>query len=79
MLFLAGFYQRTEETPEGQFVVLTTAANASMEPVHNRMPVMIGEKDVVAWLNNESAASEMVRGEMPALTAHREYEEMALF
>ena len=79
VLFLAGFYQRTDETPEGQFVVLTTAANASMEPVYDRMPLLIEKKDITLWLNDESAASELARGEMPELAAHREFEQMTLF
>ena len=77
VIFLAGFYQRTEVALDGRYVILTTAANASMEPVHDRMPLMIAEKDISAWLSDESAVQGLLRQEMPLLTAEREYEQQS--
>ena len=37
VLYMAGFYQRYEEG--NRFVILTTGANNSMKPVHDRIPV----------------------------------------
>ena len=39
ILFLAGFYGRYEDGEH--FVILTTQANASMAPVHSRMPLVL--------------------------------------
>ena len=79
VIFLAGFYQRTEDAPDGRYVILTTAANASMEPVHDRMPLMIEERDINTGLSDESAIHDLLRREMPILEAEREYEQQSLF
>ena len=77
VIFLAGFYQRTEDAPDGRYVILTTAANASMEPVHDRMPLMIAEKDIGSWLSDGSAVQGLLQQEMPHLSAEREYEQQS--
>lgn len=41
-LYLAGFYDRFDK--EDRFVILTTVANASMRPVHDRMPPCSGKR-----------------------------------
>jgi putative SOS response-associated peptidase YedK len=50
--FLAGIWREFEE--EGRlaprFSVLTTAANESVAPVHDRMPVVVREAEAGAWL-----------------------------
>ena len=45
LLYLCGIYQLVENME--RFVVLTTDANASMIPVHDRMPLFVG-KDAVS-------------------------------
>jgi putative SOS response-associated peptidase YedK len=41
--------------PEGgltqNFVVLTTAPNAMMKPIHNRMPVVLDPSELNEWMN----------------------------
>ena len=39
-----------EGRPEIEFTILTTAANDVVAPAHDRMPVILAEKDVDAWL-----------------------------
>ena len=39
------------------FTVLTTDPNAVMEPIHNRMPVILGPKDYDRWLDAENPAT----------------------
>ncbi|MGI8542643.1 MAG: SOS response-associated peptidase [Aridibacter sp.] len=34
------------------FTIITTEANEVLEPIHNRMPVIIKENDYEEWLNN---------------------------
>ncbi len=38
-IFMAGIYNYDQE--EERFVILTTAANESMKPVHDRMPLIL--------------------------------------
>jgi len=48
LLLLAGLFR---EGPAGlQFVVVTTAANGAMRPIHHRMPVVLSSADADAWL-----------------------------
>lgn len=56
------------EDPEGRFLhsatVITTAANATMTPVHDRMPVLLSPGEWAAWLdpsgNDTDALSAML-------------------
>ena len=54
---LAGLWE-SWKTPEGGIVrtacIITTAANALMAPVHDRMPVIVGEADWQNWLGAPS-------------------------
>jgi putative SOS response-associated peptidase YedK len=54
-LFLfAGLYETWQPQPgerERTFTILTTGANALMAPVHDRMPVILPEDTVDAWLD----------------------------
>ena len=75
---LAGLWERWQP-PEGDAVetctVLTMGANALMQPIHDRMPVVIAPESYATWLSAETPAGE-ARGLMPAWdpaewTAHR--------
>jgi putative SOS response-associated peptidase YedK len=35
------------------YTIITTAANAFMGPIHDRMPVILGESDWTAWLDTD--------------------------
>lgn len=55
MLYMAGFYNFFKD--EGgivspNFVILTTAANASMQQIHNRMPVILDPIQYDAWMRD---------------------------
>ena len=76
-IYLAGFYDLSDN--KDSFVILTTAANASMKPVHDRMPVMIDKVNVRDYLRDEAAAMEMLREPMPELDRSSEYEQLSLF
>jgi putative SOS response-associated peptidase YedK len=60
-----------------RFVVLTTDANASMSPVHDRMPVMIGAAEAKDWLFDFEKAKDMISKEMPLLSLKREEEQLS--
>lgn len=48
VLFMAGCFRHYEDGD--RFVILTTAANASMEPVHDRMPLILEPDEIAAWI-----------------------------
>ena len=76
-IYLAGFYNLSEN--RDSFVILTTAANASMKPVHDRMPVMIDKGNVRNYLKDSVAAIEMINEPMPELDRSSDYEQLSLF
>lgn len=71
MLYMAGIYTIYEE--EGiqmpGFVILTTAANPSMQPIHDRMPVIMAKHEQAAWLQDEVFARHIIEREGPPLEA----------
>ncbi len=76
VIFLAGLWNLYGK--EIRFTVLTTAANASMIQVHDRMPLMVDSDNIDSWLFDTAFAHEHLRREMPPLIAQREYEQMTL-
>ena len=76
-LFMAGCYRKYEDGD--RFVILTTEANASMEPVHDRMPLILERAEVVDWLFEDDTAEELLRKISPLLERRAEYEQMSLF
>ena len=51
--------------------------NASMERVHDRMPLMIPEKDVSDWILEPGKTKEFLRMKMPQLESWQEFEQMS--
>ena len=77
VLFLAGFYNLYEDGEH--FVVLTTQANTSMIPVHDRMPVVLEREDVKDWIFNEEKAREILQKVPADLEKSCDYEQLSLF
>jgi len=53
LLFLAGLYEcwfTEPEAPQTTFTILTTDANRVVEPVHDRMPVLLDAGSVDEWI-----------------------------
>lgn len=74
ILYLAGIYR--PYGPETRFVVLTREANASMEPVHDRMPLILSREEIGPWVSDLSEAGKILTGELPMLKAERPYEQI---
>ncbi len=58
LLLLAGIYESwnpAPETRERTFAIVTTRANESMAPIHDRMPVVLSDDQADAWLNPKEA------------------------
>ncbi|HPT14810.1 MAG TPA: SOS response-associated peptidase [Bacteroidales bacterium] len=55
----AGLWDRWR-TPDGNeissFTIITTGANRFMQPIHNRMPVILRREDERLWLGSDNAA-----------------------
>lgn len=86
-MFFAGLYRWFQEGGEGRenqenradrYVILTTGANASVEPVHPRMPLILGWEEVTRWLEDDSAVERLLAGEPEGLKRGAEYEQMRL-
>ncbi len=76
-LYMAGFYDLYDE--ENRFVILTTEANASVRPVHPRMPLILEREEVKPWLFSEAETADFLK-EKPGLLEHRQdYEQQDLF
>lgn len=76
-LYMAGLYDRYQE--EERFVILTTAANDSMRPVHDRMPLLLERDEIRGWLQ-EAPLAEMFLNKVPPLLERRtEYEQISFF
>ena len=76
ILFLAGIYDQYGE--EERFVILTTEANDSMSRVHDRMPLILEERQIKDWIFSREKAEEML-GQTPVmLNGSTEYEQQTL-
>lgn len=70
MLYMAGLYgsfPAPAGTPAGTagdgftgFVILTTPANASVAPIHDRMPLVLAEEELEAWMRERPAALSLI-------------------
>ena len=77
VLFMAGFYKLTEK---GKcFVILTTQANASMEAVHERMPLILEEDEINDWIYQDEKTEEFLHKVPCQLECRAEYRQMGLF
>jgi putative SOS response-associated peptidase YedK len=52
LFFFAGLY--SARTADKCFVIITTAANSFVSPVHNRMPLILSPDDYSSWLDPRS-------------------------
>lgn len=77
ILFLAGCYHCFGE--QDQFVILTTQANESVAPVHERMPLILETEEVGPWLIDGGAAQGLLHKKPRLLERSGRYEQMSLF
>lgn len=76
VLFMAGFFNTFGE--EERFVILTTAANSSVAPVHDRMPLILERDEIRDWILDDEKFEAML-GQRPVILKKRqEYEQQKL-
>lgn len=76
LLYLCDLYRMEEDGPH--FVILTKPADELMQPVHDRMPVMVAKDDIDAWLMDAAQAMNLLESEVP-LQRSPIVEEISLF
>lgn len=77
VLYMAGFYNRFQN--EDRFIIITTPANDSVSRVHDRMPLILEEKELEDWVYDEKFL-EFALCKVPVRLQHyREYEQQSLF
>lgn len=77
VFYMAGLYRRFDG--EDRFVVLTTQANASVAPVHERMPLILDADELETWLNDDAGAAKLLTKTPGMLARSQEYEQLSMF
>ena len=75
-MFLAGFYNLFDAQP--RYIILTTQANESMAPVHDRMPLILPKNEIADWIYEPGKTQEYLRSASPRLQRSQEYEQLRL-
>lgn len=65
LLYMAGLYN--DFSGRRRFVILTTAANASVADVHNRMPLVLQRDQLAPWTQDPVAALHILQQSPPEL------------
>ncbi len=77
LLLMAGCSRQYEDG--AHFVILTTAANGSMKPVHERMPLILEWDEAAKWVLDDAGVKEIL-GKIPCLLEREsDYEQLSLF
>lgn len=78
-LFMAGCFNLYGDE---RFVILTTEANASVQPVHERMPLLLERHEIESWVLDDGAV-EFLLHKQPVLLERKEekeeYEQLRFF
>ncbi len=73
-LYMAGCFDT-----QGHFVIITTAANESVLPVHERMPLLLPEEDVQLWIQKSEYMTAFLQKIPRSLRRWTDYQQMSLF
>lgn len=77
VLFMAGCYNWFED--QERFIILTTEANQSVSPVHNRMPLILEPEELESWVLDDNATKFILHKTPVMLKFRTDYEQMSLF
>lgn len=76
-LFMAGFSRLCEGRE--RFVILTTKANDSVGPVHDRMPLILEREEIMEWVLDDTRTENILQKIPCLLERQSEYEQLSLF
>lgn len=76
-LFMAGIYDAEDDGE--RFAILTTKANGSMSPVHDRMPLIIEKDQVRKWLEENDDYKNIIEQIPVDLNSQSDFEQLKLF
>lgn len=74
-LFMAGCCRHFGDGEH--FVILTTSANSSMQPVHDRMPLLLGAEETAAWILDGRQTDRLLKKSPPLLERDTDYEQLS--
>lgn len=77
VIFMAGFYNCFQG--QDRFIILTTAANASVERVHDRMPLILEKQELEEWVYDEKFLDYALHKDSPMLQQYQPYVQQSLF
>lgn len=77
VIYLAGIADRFQGRP--CFVILTTAANASVAPVHSRMPLVLEPDQLLTWTRDDRAAKSLLKQTPAALYGQTDAHQLSMF
>ncbi len=63
-LFLGGFYKRLRD--KNPFIILTKEATPPVAQFHNRIPILVDENGIEAWLSDIDFAFDYMRRDYPS-------------
>lgn len=62
VIYVAGFYRMHENVAES--IIMTTKPNATVSPIHDRMPLIVDKKDIEKWVLDLNFAREYLKRDM---------------
>lgn len=60
LLYIAGLYTPALDGELPRYVILTTAANDSMQDIHDRMPVILRKEEIGEWVSRVERVNEVL-------------------
>ena len=60
-------------------MILTTGANESMKPVHDRMPLVLDQEEVLEWMLEDAGTKRLLKKTPCLLERKTDYEQICLF
>ena len=77
VIYMAGFYNCYQG--EDHFIILTVPANASVEKVHDRMPLILEREEIENWVYENEFLEFALHKQLPKLQQYQPYVQQSLF
>ncbi len=75
-MYMAGIYRLVEN--EFRYIILTTAANSSVQMIHHRMPLILEKTDVEKWVFDDEYMRYLLQKTPIPLDREQEYEQQCM-